>query len=356
MDLSPRKKIILRAVVDDYINNAEPVGSKALVERGALPLSPATLRNEMSALTDMGYLEQPHTSAGRVPTARGYRKYVNELMRERNLTESERAAIDGSLHLRMRELDKLIAEAGRIVSSLTHYTAYSVMPQMEARKYLRFDLFCADQRSFVVVVVCEGGAVRNQMIHAGIPPVEEELRLLAAALNATLIGLSLSDITPGHEQEILRRAGKGGVFYPHVIAFLREDAVSGAKVYVSGESRLLEHPEYRDVTRARKLLEYMTDRDELSRLPAPEQDVRFLIGTENIAEELKDASVVVASYPVGDSLRGLIGLVGPTRMDYSALASRMSYFASRLGELFAGPPEQGAGETGGREIEPPAED
>ena len=335
MDLSPRKKIILRAVINDYVKNAEPVGSKSLVEHGDLNLSSATLRNEMSALTDMGYLEQPHTSAGRVPTPKGYRKYVDELMERRALSERERAIIDKSLHIRIRQLDRLIAEAGRIVSSLTRYTAYAVLPQTEGSKYLRFDLFCADQASFVIVVVQDGGDVRSHMARPSDPPHEDELRDLAAALNAVLAGLSLSGITPAHEQEVLHRAGRGGVYYPYVIAFLREDAREGAKVHVSGESLLLEHPEYRDISRARRMLAYFADRDELSRLPAPEQDMRFLIGPENISEELRDASVIVASYPVGGSLRGLIGLVGPTRMDYSDLASRMSYLASKLGSLFS---------------------
>jgi heat-inducible transcriptional repressor len=332
MELSPRKKIILRAVVDDYIKNAEPVGSKALVEGGELKLSSATLRNEMAALEDMGYLEQPHTSAGRVPTSMGYRKYVDELMSERKLTERERQFIDKQLTPRARELDNLIAEAGKLVSTLTRYTAYAYVPQIEMRKLLRFDLFMADSMSFVIVVVCDGGGVRNKVVRSSIPPVDAALKQLTAALNTVFSGLTPLEITPAQEQDVLHLSGSGAVYYPHVIAFLREGGTP--RVHLSGEHRLLEHPEYRDIDRAKRLLEYVSDKEELARLPAPEQDVHFLIGPENVADELRDASVIIASYPVGDNLRGLIGLVGPTRMDYGALSSRMSYLASRLGELF----------------------
>jgi transcriptional regulator of heat shock response len=237
-----RKRAILKAVIDSYIQSAEPVGSKSLTGQPGLRLSSATLRNEMAALEAMGFLEQPHTSAGRVPTPSGYRIYVDELMGAHDLTAGEQDTLNQVKRLRMAELDSLLNRAGRIIADLTR----------------------------TVTVAAAGPAVREE------------------------------------------------------------------QVYVAGEANLFDYPEYQDLVRARRTLEYITgQRAELVRqTPVWESnDIRVVIGSENAAEELSDASVLMATYPMNGGLRGMIGVVGPTRMDYSRMVSRLGYFAEKLKEM-----------------------
>ena len=340
MDLGPRKKKILRAVIEDYIQNAEPVGSKALVERWGLNLSPATLRHEMAALESMGYLEQPHTSAGRVPSSRGYRLFVNELMEAHKLSAAEREAINASMRMKMQELDRLILEAGQFLSALTQYTAYTLTPDVTNVRFVRFDLFSAGTDTFVIVAVTDAQAVKNKIVRPSVMPEEEGLRQLTHALNAHLAGSALREIGDAQFSLARRDAGPAGACVVYVAGFLDElrEEFDRREVYLTGQSHILGHPEYRDILKARKLLEYLSDRREMARwtIPEPNAQVKFLIGPENVAEQLRDTSVVMASYRMGDNLRGLIGVVGPTRMDYAKLASRMTYFADRLGRLLSG--------------------
>jgi len=344
MELEPRKRRILRAVIEDYIRNAEPVGSKALVERWGLNLSPATLRHEMADLEAMGYLEQPHTSAGRVPSPQGYRLFVNELMEKHKLSAAERDLINASMRMKMQELDRLILEAGQFLSALTRYTAYTMTPSVTAVRFARFELFLVDHDAFVVVAVTDAQAVKNKIVRTSPPPIREELRLLTAALNARLVGILLDEIGDELLAAVRGDAGPAGRYVIHVAAFLEElRAEFGRReVYLTGQSHLLGHPEYRDILKARELLEYLSDRREIARwaYPEPDSQVQFLIGPENVAEQLRDTSVVMASYRMGENLRGMIGIVGPTRMDYAKLASRMSYFAERLGKMLSGEDEQ----------------
>ncbi|MCL2003914.1 MAG: heat-inducible transcriptional repressor HrcA [Oscillospiraceae bacterium] len=242
--MDERKRAILKAVVDSYIQSAEPVGSKALTGLPGLQVSSATLRNEMASLEAMGLLEQPHTSAGRVPTPSGYRVYVDELMQRHDLTVGEQDKLDQVKRLRMAELDSLLNRAGRIIADLTR----------------------------TVTVAAAGPAVREE------------------------------------------------------------------QVYVSGEANLFDYPEFQDLLRARRTLEYITEQRAalIRQTPAWERDgIRVVIGPENAAEELSDASVLMATYPMSGGMRGMIGVVGPTRMDYSRMVSRLGYFAEKLKEMTA---------------------
>ena len=164
MDLTERKKKILRAVVESYIRTAEPVGSKAILELADLKVSSATIRNELSDLTEMGYLEQPHTSAGRVPSPKGYRLYVNELMEEQRLSLEETKQINDALHLKMQELDKVIDQAGRMVSQLTNYPAFALAGERRRTTIRRYDLIMVDTNSFIVVVMTDSNVVKNKLI------------------------------------------------------------------------------------------------------------------------------------------------------------------------------------------------
>lgn len=340
MDISERKKKILRAVINNYIETAEPVGSKTIAKDAELSLSSATIRNEMAELESLGYLEQPHTSAGRIPTPRGYRIYVNELMERPRLSVEETAAINHGLHLRMQQLDKIIANAGRLTSQLISYPAYSMALSTNNITISRFDLIFVDHNTFIVVVMLSNKTVKNKLITLAVTVETNTLLKVATVFNANFTGLTEDLITP-QLISVAERALNDSVGLVAVIASFVIEVLSETKnrdTYLTGTSHLFEHPEFRDVGKAQKLLNYLSNGSELLKLPAPDDNtgMKITIGPENLAEELRDSSVVVARYNVGDNMQGLIGVVGPTRMDYSKVAARLSYIAQGLSWLIAG--------------------
>ena len=340
MGLSERKKKILRAVVESYVQTAEPVGSKAILELADLNVSSATIRNELADLTEQGYLEQPHTSAGRIPSPKGYRLYVNELMEEQRLSLEETRQINEALHLKMKELDKVIDQAGRMVSQLTNYPAFALAGGARRTNIRRFDLIMVDVNSFIVVVMTDNNVVKNKLIHLPAELNEPQLQLLTTLLNSSFVGKSLEELTPELMRVAEHAAGSSYGLISLVVSFAMEvlDDMENSPVYTSGASHILNHPEYQDVGKAQKLMSYLSEEQSLAHslaIPSMGGDnTRILIGPENVADELKDTSVVLASYDIGDGLRGVIGVVGPTRMDYAKVAAKLSYVADGLSKLF----------------------
>lgn len=340
MDLSERKKKILRAVVESYVQTAEPVGSKAVLELAGLNVSSATIRNELADLTEQGYLEQPHTSAGRIPSPKGYRLYVNELMEEQRLSLEETRQINEALHLKMKELDKVIDQAGRMVSQLTNYPAFALAGGARRTTIRRFDLIMVDVNSFIVVVMTDNNVVKNKLIHLPAELSEPQLQLLTTLLNSSFVGKTLDELTPELMRVAEHAAGSSYGLISLVVSFAMEvlDDMENSPVYTAGTSHILNHPEYQDVGKAKKLMNYLSeDQSLVQSLALPtmgDENTRILIGPENVADELKDTSVVLASYDIGDGLRGVIGVVGPTRMDYAKVAAKLSYVADGLSKLF----------------------
>ena len=340
MELTERKKKILRAVVESYIRTAEPVGSKAILDLTELKVSSATIRNELSDLTEMGYLEQPHTSAGRVPSPKGYRLYVNELMEEQRLSLEETKQINDALHLKMQELDKVIDQAGRMVSQLTNYPAFAVAGGRRRTTIQRYDLIMVDVNSFIVVVMTDSNVVKNKLIRLPTDLSQPQLQMLTALLNTSFVGKSLEELTPELMRVAEHAAGSAYGLISLVVSFAMDvlDSLEHSPVYTAGTSHILDHPEYRDVGKAQKLMSYLTEDQSLANvldLPALNEDnTKILIGPENVADELKDTSVVLASYDIGDGMKGVIGVVGPTRMDYAKVAAKLSYVADGLSKLF----------------------
>lgn len=335
MELSDRKKKILSAVVENYIETAEPVGSKAIADGSGF--SSATIRNEMSDLTAKGYLEQPHTSAGRIPSTKGYRLYVDELMHTYKLSLEETDKLNQALRLKMQELDRVISEAARVISRLTNYPGLSSR-SMAMVTIRRFELLKMDRASFIAVIVTSNDTVKNKLIKLPVEIEEQDIRLLTAVLNASFTGLTTSQITPELLRSAEQSAGQAGLLIPLIISYAIEvlEEYEKQEFYLSGETSLLTQPEYKDVDKVRQLMETLGSENILSRLPSPDSDdqVKILIGPENVALELHDTSVIVAKYNIGDGMEGLIGVVGPTRMDYAKVAARLSYFAEGLNRIF----------------------
>ena len=339
MDLSERKRKILSAIIENYIDTAEPVGSKTISQLPGMDFSPATIRNEMADLTSMGLLEQPHTSAGRVPSAAGYRLYVDELMQDYRLSMDETKTINQAMEVKMQEVDKMISQVGKLVSKMTDLPAYAVAARSSQRTVKRFDLILAEAGSFILVVMLSDNQVQNKLIRLPLDVSQEDLRLLSAVLNASLTELTADEITPELLAKVTRSAAGAASLVPVIVDYTVELLKkTHSEVYMTGQAKLLGQPEYHDVEKAQEVLTSL-DEDVISNLPATLSSgtTQILVGPENVAKELKDSSVVITKFDIGDGMQGMIGVVGPTRMDYAKITARLSYFAENLGRMFAKP-------------------
>ena len=341
MELTERKKKVLRSVVDLYIRTCEPVGSKAICELPDMQYSSATIRNEMADLTEMGYLEQPHTSAGRIPSAAGYRLYVDELMLDYRLSMDETHSINMAIEEKMQRVDKLVEKVAKLVSQATDLPAISVAARSGGATVKRFELILAGQGSIIAVVMLTSDEVVNKLIKLPVNVDESDLKVLSAVLNATMTGLNADEFTPELLERVMLSAGAGASLVPVILEFTVDtlNKQSSTNMAVAGQMRLLGQPEYRNIDKAQRVITSL-DEESLSNLPAIMQNsngTRVLVGPENVAQELKDTSVVMTKFDIGDGMQGMIGVVGPTRMDYAKVTARLSYFAESLSKLFAKP-------------------
>ena len=335
VELTERKKQILKVVVEDYVRTAEPVGSKAIAAEMGGSVSSATIRNDLADLVELGYLEQPHTSAGRIPSPKGYRLYVNELMEQQRLSLRETEEINQSLRGRMEELDRLLGQAGRAVSSFVNYPAYVAAANRTTQTVRRFELLAVDEHSCIAVVMISSSRVKSQLLRLQLKLDVDQLPMLVNLLNTHFTGVSVDEMN----QRLMNVADQ---IPPPAFLLLSQtvsyaaDALEEAgrrEIITAGANQLLKLPEFRDADKAHELMSFLSDSKE--HLPLPDDGpMKILIGPENVTEALKDASVVVASYDIGDDMRGLIGVVGPTRMDYAAVAARLTGFAEGLTRLF----------------------
>ena len=341
MELTERKKKVLRSVVDLYIRTAEPVGSKAITELPDMNYSSATIRNEMADLTTMGYLEQPHTSAGRVPSAAGYRLYVDELMLDYRLSVDETKSITSAIEEKMNRVDKMMEKVAKLVSQATNLPAISAASRQGGAAVLKFNLLPSGTGSFILVLTLTGDQVVNKLIKLPLSLSDSELNLLTALLNATMTELPLEEFTAELMEKVMRSAGAAASLVPVIVDFTTEALKnhSSTNMAVAGQAKLLGLPEYRDVDKAQRVLASI-DEDALSGLPAVMEGAngtKVIVGPENVADELKDTSVVMTRFDIGDGLQGMIGVVGPTRMDYAKVTARLSCFAENLSKMFAKP-------------------
>ena len=338
MELTDRKKKVLQCIVDLYIRTAEPVGSKAIAELPDMNFSPATIRNEMADLLAMGYLEQPHTSAGRIPSAAGYRLYIDELMAQYRLSVDETKNINLAFEEKMNQVDKMMERVAKLVSQATDLPAITVTSRQGGATVKRFDMILAGGDSIILVVMLSTDEVVNKLIKLPLHMTETDIKLLSAVLNAAMTGLTAEEFTAELMEKVMASAGAGAMLVPIVVEFTADTLrrQSSANMAIAGQARLLGLPEYRDVDKAQKVLSSI-DEDALSGLPAVmmnESGTKVLVGPENVAQELKDTSVVMTKFDIGDGLQGMIGVVGPTRMDYAKVTARLSYFAENLSKMF----------------------
>ena len=335
MELTDRKKKILKVVIEDYIRTAEPVGSKAIASEMGGKVSSATIRYELADLVELGYLEQPHTSAGRVPSPKGYRLYVNELMEQQRLSLAETEKINQSLQMKMEELDHILSQAGRAVSSFVNYPTYMSVTGRKTLTAKRFELLPVDERSCIVVMMMSDDRVKSQLLRLQLKVDLDQLPTLVSLLNGHFAGVSPSEMNHRLMNVAEQIPPQLFLLLSQTISYAADslEEAGQREIVTAGTKELLKLPEFRDADKAHQLMSFMTDSKE--NLPLPDDGpMKILIGPENVIDALKNTSVVVASYDIGDDMRGLIGVVGPTRMDYASVAARLSGFADGLTRLF----------------------
>ncbi len=338
MELSQRKQKILKAIVDLYVRTAEPVGSKTIAQLPDMDFSSATIRNEMAELTNLGFLEQPHTSAGRIPSPAGYRFYIDRLMQDYSLSVDETRSINQAMELRMQEFDRAMSKVGKLVSQLTNLPAYTMTARTDSVTVRRYELIPAEAGSFILVVMTTDETVKNKLIKLPLHLTEQDLKLLSAVLNASLTEIPPESFTPELLERVSRSAGEAAALVPIVVDYATHvlQDCQRSQVYLTGQNRLLGQPEYQDLGRAQEVLGAL-DEEVISNLPAKlssDSPMQILVGPEHVAQELKNTSVVMTRFDIGEGMQGMIGVVGPQRMDYAQITARLSYFAEGLGRMF----------------------
>ena len=335
MDLSERKRKILQAVIDEYIGTAEPVGSRAISKNSGMDLSSATIRNEMADLEEMGYLIQPHTSAGRIPSDEGYRFYVNSLMQKYQMGMEAIMELQKAFQMRITRLDQIIKYAGNIASSLTDYTTVVTAPERNVSKIRKIDMVPISSDKTMLIVVTD--VVRSQVMNTNL--TDNECEIFERALNTNLLGLTAEDITLEKIQEIeAELSGKLKLkVLIDVMQFVYETitAQEESEIYISNEKSILKYPEYRDVKKAGELLSFLENKDKVKRLVLSDgkDGINAKIGSENEDEILKDCSLVTVNYSLGDKAGGKIGVIGPKRMNYSKVFASLDIISGEIDKI-----------------------
>lgn len=336
MDLDERKKRILKALIGDYITTAEPVGSRTIAKRYGLGISSATIRNEMADLEDMGYLEQPHTSAGRVPSDKGYRVYVDHLMNTEQLTKEEIDIIRGSIYRNaLGEIDKVIKETSKVLSMLTNYTALVISPQTRKSTVKHIQLIAIDNINIVVVVVTNFGIVKNTTVKLSQPITSEKLSTINNILNDKLRGLTIEEINLGIISDVQRNVTGYTEILNEIIPILNDSLndIDNNEIYLEGSSNIFNYPEYNAIDKAKTFLSVLDNKDFLYRLLCNEdRETKISIGHENEYDEIRECSLITATYKIGDNVAGTIGIIGPTRMYYSKVLAIMKCFRAYLND------------------------
>lgn len=339
MELSERKLKILQAIISDFIRTAEPVGSRSISKNYDLGISPATIRNEMSDLEELGFLTHPHTSSGRVPSEKAYRLYVNELMNKRELTAAEKGAITEELMNNVAELENLVKRAAHVLSEITNLTAFALTPRKEEDTLKYINLLPLDEYTVVLMLVADSGKVSNTTLRLAKPASEETLRILAKTMTYNYRGKTLSEALPFDIIKAIKADAEAMAMFENDIvpSFVRtlEDMLN-VNLYMDGLTNIFSLPEYNDVSRARMFLEMVNKKEDLTKtLINRENGVIITIGNENQDELMQDCSLITATYHVDGKLMGKIGVIGPTRMRYGEVTSVVEYLTDNLSKAFA---------------------
>ncbi len=333
-ELSERKKLILKAITDAYIRSGEPVGSKYLSEDEQIACSSATIRNEMAELEVLGYLEQPHSSAGRVPSEKGYRFYVDSLMQQYSMTSAEIAQLNKIVGAKHSEADGILESAAKAMSKMTNYTGLTVRTRQSGTTVARFDAMYIDEHTFALIMLTGAGALKTKKVHTELIISETDVTKLASALNGCLVNISPESITLPTMLELEKRLEELGELVGPITRVIYDalKEYEGAELRYEGVDKLLEYPEFADTSKLKHMLQAFDNRSGLLNVvsSALGDDTNIIIGSENPMDEMNDSSMIVKTIRIAGNPVGAIGIIGPRRMDYAKVCAMVKYIADSL--------------------------
>jgi len=338
MGMNERKLRILQAIISDFICSAEPVGSRTLSKKYDMGISPATIRNEMSDLEEMGFLTHPHTSAGRIPSDKAYRLYVDNLMQKYEIPDNEKKRISEKLTSNSIELEKTIQHAASLLSELTNLTAFAMMPKTEKDTINHISLMSVDERTVILMIVSESGKVSNTALKLSVPYTEDGLAIIAKTMTYNYKGKSITDALKHdmikefeHDIEAMSKLAQN--IMPNFLKTLEN--MLDVNLYMDGLTNIFSFPEYNDIDKAKIFLKMMDKKDHFRDILINRKNgVIITIGDENSDEVIKDCSLITATYHVDGKLAGKIGVIGPKRMKYDEVTSIIEYITDNLSNTF----------------------
>ena len=339
MAMDERKFRILQAIIDDYILTAVPVGSRTISKKYDMGLSSATIRNEMSDLEELGYLDQPHVSAGRVPSAKAYRLYVDDMMEEK---EREIAELKEMILETEGKMDQMLKNVAKVLATNTNYATVVSAPQYKKNKLKFIQLSKVDEKQILAVIVVEGNVIKNNMIHVSESLDEETMLKLNILLNTHLNGLSIDEINLGMIANLKQQAGIHSDIIGNVVDAVAEAirADEDLEIYTSGANNILRYPELADNQSASELITTFEEKEMLAKMALESIDneentgIQVYIGEESKMQAMKDCSVVTATYELGDGMKGSIAIIGPKRMDYDKVVGTLKTMSNELERIY----------------------
>lgn len=354
MELDDRKVKILKAIIKNYLETGEPVGSRTISKYADLKLSSATIRNEMADLEEMGYIVQPHTSAGRIPTDKGYRFYVDDMMfqKENDLASREQLVSDREkevesmrdfLSQKVDRVEELLQSVAKVLAKDTNYATMVSAPQVKGNKLKFVQLSQLEENKILAVIVMEGNIIRNKVITVSEELSQENLLKLNILLNTSLTGLSLQEMNLSIVSRMENQAGEHMQLVKEVVDAVVDTIGSedNLKIYTSGATNIFKYPELSDSSKASELIYALEEKQGLTDFVKVEEDdeasgrgIQVYIGNEAPVESMKDCSVVTATYELQDGMRGTIGIIGPKRMDYDKVVEKLKTIQTQLDDVF----------------------
>ncbi|MBE5774877.1 MAG: heat-inducible transcription repressor HrcA [Clostridiales bacterium] len=338
MQIDERKFLILQAIIDDYIMTAMPVGSRTISRKAGVGFSPATIRNEMSDLEELGYLAQPHTSAGRIPSPKAYRLYVDQLMKVGKLSVDDREWMQDHLDLRSRQVENVIRSAANVLSDATQYTSVIVAPKLGSLRIKHIQLVPVADRMALMIIVTNVGIVKDAVIRVPEGLDADDLYSISRMLTQKLADKPLDAVRQTFS-ELLREAEHNRKLLGETLQVIEKklESEDSDDVIIGGSSKLLDYPEYSDVGKAKNFLSVLESKDTVRKLVKRDGglEITIRIGPENEVPEMKDCSIVTANYRVGGHSNGTLGIIGPTRMNYNRVITVLDYMARALSDVLS---------------------
>lgn len=337
--LDDRKMKILKAIIRTYMDTGEPVGSRTISKYSDLNLSSATIRNEMSDLEEMGYIVQPHTSAGRIPSDKGYRLYVDTMMLEK---DREVAEMKELMLEKTEKMEKILMQVAKLLANNTNYAAMISSPQMRRNRLKFIQLSQVDSLHILAVIVCEGNIVKNKVIETEDELDNEDILKLNILLNTNLNGLAMEEINLATITKLKEQAGIHSKLLNDVMDAVAEAIVGDEdlEIYTSGATNIFKYPELSDSSKAKDILSTFEEKQQLVELvnstleQSSETGIQVYIGEETPIQTMKDCSVVTATYELEEGVQGTIGIIGPKRMDYEKVVANLKTLMTKLDDVF----------------------